>query len=186
MGNRSRTPWNKFPLQARPDDLVSPHFRIHELIKSETAARLRFDNSFPDAATCRAAVYLCRKVLEPVRAKFGPFSPNSVFRCQQLERALKKKPAGWVSTSQHTLGMACDIVVPGTGNMELAHWITQNLVFDQVILECHNAALGKNSGWVHVSIVPPKLGANRGNLLSYVMDAGAGKYVYVDGLRETA
>lgn len=186
MSNRSRISWSKFSPRTNPDDLVSPHFSFHELTISDTAARLKIDNSFPDAATCRNAVYLCRKVMEPVQARFGPYTPNSVFRCQELERALKKKAAGWVSTSQHTLGQACDIVVPGTGNMELAHWITQNLVFDQVILECHNAALGKNSGWVHVSVVPPELGANRGDLLSYVMDAGTNKYVFVNGLQETA
>lgn len=186
MGNPARVPWNKFPADAGPDDAVSPHFRFFELTRSDTASRLGLDNSFPDSATCRSAVYLCRHVLEPVRARFGPFSPNSVFRCQELERALKTMPGSWVSASQHTLGQACDIAVPGVTNLELAEWVAKNLAFDQVILECYDARQGKNSGWVHVSIVPPKLGANRNNQLSYVMDASAGKYVYVQGLHGTA
>ena len=185
MKNFSRVAWSRFPLNAQPDDLASPHFKFHELTISETAARLQIDNSFPDPATCRATVYLCRHVLEPVRAKFGLFSPNSVYRSQELEQALKKMPASWISTSQHTLGQACDIQLPDISNMDLAAWIVENLKFDQVILECHNAAQGKNSGWVHVSIVPPRMGTNRGNVLSYVMDSDANKYVYVDGLHET-
>lgn len=186
MKDLSATPWNAFPLDAAPNDLVSPNFRFRELTLSDTAARLNLDNSFVDEAACHAAVYLCRRIMEPVRARFGPFSPNSVFRSQNLERALKKMPADWSSDSQHTRGQACDIVVPGVANMELATWIVENLAFDQVILECHNAAKGKNSGWVHVSIVPRDIAANRGNLLSYVMDANAGKFVYVQGLQETA
>jgi hypothetical protein len=32
-------------------------------------------------------------------------------------------------------------------------------------------------------VVPPKMGKNRAQLLSYVMDADQEKYVYVNGLR---
>lgn len=186
MRNLSSVTWSRFPLNAQPDDLVSPHFRFCELTISETCERLLLDNAFPEAAVCCCAVYLCREVMEPVYRKLGPYIPNSVYRSQALERALKKMPGTWVSASQHTLGQACDIEVPGVTNLKLAEWVVKNLAFDQVILECHNAAQGKNSGWVHVSIVPPKMGVNRNSLLSYVMDANAGKYVYVQGLQETA
>ena len=183
--NLSRIAWNRFPLNALANDLASPHFKFHELTISETAERLQLDNSFPDTATCRSAVYLCRRVLEPVRAQFGKFSPNSVYRSQELERALKKMPSSWISASQHTLGQACDIQITGVSNMKLAIWIKESLDFDQLILECHNAAKGKNSGWVHVSVVPPRMGTNRGNVMSYVMDPDKNKYVYVSGLHET-
>lgn len=185
MKNSSRIAWNRFSRNAEPDDLVSRHFRFSELTISETAERLRLDNSFPDAQTCRCAVYLCRNVMEPVRKQFGPYTPNSVFRSQILERALKKMPPDWTSNSQHTLGQACDIQVAGVSTMRLAQWVAGNLIFDQLILECHNAARGKNSGWVHVSRVPPGWGANRQHVLSYVMDEMAGKYAYVGGLHET-
>jgi hypothetical protein len=69
--------------------------------------------------------------------------------------------------------------------MELARWVADYLEFDQVILECYNAAKGPNSGWVHVSLKSPGGARNRGKLLSYVMDASQGKYIYVNGLTES-
>ena len=54
-----------------------------------------------------------------------------------------------------------------------------------MICECFNADKGPNSGWVHVSKVPPGRGQNRHKVLSYVMDPDTGKYVYVDGLHES-
>ena len=186
MADLTNVPWAEFPRRAAPDDLVSPHFKFYELSKSELGARLGIDNSFPGATAARAAVFLCRNVMEAVRQQFGSYSPNSVFRCQDLERALKKKRSDWVSKSQHTLGQACDIEVPGLPNVELAQWVIDNLEFDQVILECYNPKEGVNSGWVHVSRVPPDQGANRRQVLSYVWNRREEEYVYVEGLHETA
>ena len=95
---------------------------------------------------------------------------------------MKSKPDGWVSKSQHTRGQACDIEVPGQSTLKLAQWIAANLEFDQVICECYNPAKGPNSGWVHVSIVPPGMGNNRGKELSFIKDPASNKYVFVDGL----
>ncbi len=186
MADLTNLSWSAFPANAAPDDLVSPNFRFYELTRSETASRLSIDNSFPGADQMRAAVYLCRNVLEPVCEALGRFTPNSVFRCQELERALKKKRSDWTSKSQHTLGQACDIEIPGMPTLELAAWVTKHLKFDQVICECYDPAKGPNSGWVHVSIVPPGLGVNRKASLSYVVDQVTGKYVYVKGLKETS
>jgi Peptidase M15 len=186
MADLSQLPLAEFPRRAAPDDLVSPHFTFYELTKSELAARLGIDNSFPGVKEARAAVFLCRNVMEPVREQFGPYSPNSVFRGQDLERALKKKRSDWVSKSQHTLGQACDIEVPNLPNAELAHWVIDNLEFDQVILECYNPKEGPNSGWVHISCLPPDQVTNRRQVLSYVWDRREQDYVYVDGLREAA
>ena len=62
-------------------------------------------------------------MLQPLREEFGRFSPNSVYRCQALERALKKKPAGWKSTSQHCSGEATDVEMPGVKTLDLARWV---------------------------------------------------------------
>lgn len=186
MADLSTVSWDLFPANAGPDDFVSPNFKFYELTRSETASRLRIDNSFPGARELRAAVFLCRNVLQPVRDALGRYSPNSVFRCQALERALKKKRADWTSKSQHTLGQACDIEIPGMPTLQLAEWVTKHLQFDQVICECYDPAKGPNSGWVHVSIVPPGYGQNRKLSLSYVVDPTTGKYVYVEGLQEAA
>jgi Peptidase M15 len=186
MADLSNVAWNQFPRNANPVDLVSPNFSLRELTRSDLASRMQIDNAFPGVQPLRAAVYLCRNVLEPVRAQFGSYSPNSVFRSQDLERALKKKRKDWVSKSQHTEGQACDIEVQGVANMQLARWVAENLEFDQLILECYNAKEGPNSGWVHISVLAPGTGANRKEILSYIMNSRKGEYVYVEGLRETA
>ena len=185
MVDLTKVAWDVFPADAGPDDRVSANFKFYELTRSETATRLRIDNSFPGARELRCAVFLCRNVLQPVRDALGRYSPNSVFRCEYLERALKKKRSDWISKSQHTLGQACDIEIPGMATLELAEWVTRHLEFDQVICECYDRDQGPNSGWVHVSIIPPGYGENRKLALSYVNDPGTGKYVYVKGLHES-
>jgi hypothetical protein len=168
-----------------PMDLVAPNFRVYELTRSETASRLRIDNAFPGDRELRASVYLAREVLQRIRDAFGSFSPNSVFRSQALERAMKKKPAGWISTSQHTQGCACDVEIPGKSTLALAHWAADTLPdYDQIICECFDPREGPNSGWVHISLKPPGQGDNRKSLLSYIKDPGSGRLVYVEGLRE--
>lgn len=169
-----------------PLDLIAPNFRAYELTKSETASRLGISNAFPGNAELRAAVYLARQVLQPIRDAFGGFTPNSVFRGQSLERAMKNKPTGWISTSQHTQGCACDVEIPGKSTLELAQWARDNLAeFDQIICECYDPREGPNSGWVHISIKAPGQGGNRHALLSYIRDPGSGQMLYVQGLRES-
>jgi hypothetical protein len=167
----------------RPRDRISPHFRLYELTRSDIASRQGIANDFPGDAELHAAINLAREILEPVRAQFGAFTPNSVFRSQALERALKRKPSGWVSSSQHARGEACDIEIVGHPTIALAEWVADNVqVFDQIICECHDPAKGPNSGWVHVSLRPPGVGRNRAQLLSYVRDPRSGAYRYVPGL----
>ena len=106
----SHTPLDAIPLTGLPPRaLIAPNFRMYELTKSDLAARLGIDNGFASEAHLRAAIHLARQVLQPIRDAFGSFSPNSVYRSQKLERALKNKPASWLSTSQHAKGEACDI-----------------------------------------------------------------------------
>ena len=186
MANLARIAWNRFPARPDPQDLVSRNFRFHELTRSEIALRQRIDNRFESVRHLRAAVHLCRKVLQPLRERFGSFSPNSVYRSQALERALKGKPARWVSSSQHAVGEACDVEIPGVSTLELARWAAANLQFDQIICECFDPAKGANSGWVHISLRAPGAGANRAKLLSYVWDRRAAQYVYVPGLAASA
>jgi hypothetical protein len=141
------------------------------------------NNSFPSDRELRAAVNLARRVLQPIRNAFGPFTPNSVFRSQALERLLKDKPMGWVSTSQHTLGCACDVEIVGMSTLELAQWGAENLPdYDQIICECYDPRNGPNSGWVHISLKAEGMGQNRRTLLSYIRDPDSGQWAYVPGL----
>ncbi|MBU1366066.1 MAG: hypothetical protein KKE51_19785 [Gammaproteobacteria bacterium] len=184
--NRKNEPISQFTLaNIRPDTLVAPNFLIHELTRSELADRRGIPNSFPTDRELRAAIHLAREVLQPIRDHFGRFTPNSVFRGNPLERALKNKPASWLSTSQHSRGEACDIEIVGMSTLDLANWAKDHLkAFDQIICECYDPAKGPNSGWVHISLKAPGSGENRRQLLSYIADHG--RMVYVPGLRATA
>jgi len=185
MANRTRTKLDNLSLDGiDPQDLIAPNFRVYELTVSELASRQGIDNDLPGDTELRAAVNLARRVLQPIRDAFGSFSPNSVFRSQTLERALKNKPSSWISTSQHTQGCACDVEIPGRTTLDLARWAADNLPdFDQIICECFNPREGPNSGWVHISLRMPDMGPNRRSLLSYIRDPRSGRWMYVQGLR---
>lgn len=171
----------------KPQDRIAPHFRVYELTRSETADRQRIANGFTSDDELRAAVLLARTVLQPIRDAFGPYSPNSVFRSQALERALKDRPSSWISTSQHTQGRACDVEIPGLPTLELARWASVHLAsFDQIICECYDPRRGPNSGWVHISLVPSGKGPNRRETLSYVIDPGTQRLAYVKGFEAMA
>lgn len=165
-----------------PEDKLSPNFTLAELIKSDTAARQGIVNMPPSDEVLRSMVHLARRVLQPLRETFGPFRPNSVFRSNETDRVLNRKPAGWISTSQHVQGRACDVEMAGTSTLDLSFWVRDNLEFDQLICECYDPREGPNSGWVHVSFVPPGAGTNRRELLSYIRDPATQKFRYVKGL----
>jgi len=169
-----------------PRALIAPNFRAYELTQSELATRRGIANGFESEQHLRSAIHLARQVLQPVRDALGAFTPNSVYRSQALERALKNKPATWLSTSQHTRGEACDIEIVGMPTLALAAWVRDHLPdYDQIICECHDPRQGPNSGWVHVSLKAPGQGSNRRQCLSYVPDAN-GRLVYVAGLQAVA
>jgi len=126
---------------------LSPHFTLRELIRSDVAKKHGIDNA-PSRDVIERLKIVCCRILEPVRDHFGiPFSPNSGYRCQELNLIVRGS-----KTSQHTLGQAVDFELPGISNFDLANWISTNLIYDQLILE--NYIQGEpNSGWVHCSIV---------------------------------
>lgn len=155
-------------------DLASPHFYFRELVKSDIAIRKGIDNTPTDPQIYTNLSSLAHNIFEPVRAQFGAFSPNSVYRCEKLEYATCEDAfkrwcnqrsyqagmqafgtAAWkeyFANKQHPLGCSGDIELPGDkpSNYELASWIESNLDFDQVILEFYDRK-DPNSGWVHVS-----------------------------------
>lgn len=184
----TRLPLERLALaDLKPRALIAPNFRAYELTRSDLASRRNIANGFASDAHLRAAVHLARHVLQPVRDAFGSFTPNSVYRSQALERALKNKPATWLSTSQHARGEACDIEIVGMPTLALAIWARDHLAdFDQIICECYDPRKGPNSGWVHISLKPPGSGPNRRQCLSYVVDPGSGRLAYVNGLQASA
>ena len=102
---------------------------------------------------------LIRKVLDPVRDKFGkPIKVNSGYRCPKHNAKV-----GGAKHSQHLCGQAADICAEHSGyanmttwkeaNLEIARLIIKNGRFDQLILE----NVGENDllpTWIHVSYNP--------------------------------
>lgn len=127
---------------------LTENFSLGELLKSQTAERKGIDNKPSDPGIIVNLQVLCEKVLQPVRDEFNsPVVINSGYRSPKLNKAV-----GSSSKSQHTKGQAADIEVPTFSNKDIAIWISENLSYDQLILEFYNG-VDPRSGWVHVSYV---------------------------------
>ena len=125
--------------------MLSDHFSLAEFTKSQTAIRKGIKNDPNDAAIENMRL-LCENILEPVRQHYAiPFTLNSGFRCLALNEAV-----GSSSRSQHVTGQAADFEIPTIANKDLAHWIMDNLDYDQVLLEFYKEG-DPSSGWVHCS-----------------------------------
>jgi hypothetical protein len=150
---------------------LTANFSLHELTKSETALRMGFDNT-PGEAETESLRLLCEKVLQPVRDHFGKgVKVNSGYRSPESNAAVKGS-----KTSDHCLGRAADIEIPGVPNAELAQWIMDNLDYTQLILEFYTPGI-PDSGWVHVSFDPANLKKQELTAMKV-----AGKTQYVPGL----
>ena len=124
---------------------LGKYFSLAELTRSQTALRRGIDNK-PNKEQIQNLEDLVFHVLDPIRTHFRlPVNVNSGFRCLELNEAVGSK-----STSQHTQGKAADIEIPTKDNLELAKWISENMDFDQLILEFHTVGEPR-SGWVYVS-----------------------------------
>ena len=119
---------------------LTEHFTLDELTSSETAERNGWDNTPNDAELenlKRLAAFL-----EEVKTALGgrPIMVNSAFRSKQVNDAVGSK-----DTSQHRIGCAADIRVPGVTPDEVVKTIiAAGLPYDQVIREFDR--------WTHVSI----------------------------------
>ena len=151
---------------------ISENFTLKEFTKSSTADRLGIDNSVQDQQTLVNLCALTHNVLQPVRNEHGRVNCNSIFRCLDLNRAIKSR-----DNSQHVKGEAGDIECPAIDNFRLANWIATNLDYDMVLLEFYTKGI-PDSGWVHVSFKAD--GSNRKKQLTAVKKKG--KTVYQEGL----
>ena len=123
---------------------LSKNFALSEMVKSATAERLNVDNSPSDIHLVNLT-HLAIHILQPVRDQFGVITINSGYRSPALNAKV-----GGSKTSQHCNGQAADFESFSTPNPDLAKWIANNLVFDQLILEFYDG-VNPNSGWVHCS-----------------------------------
>ena len=122
---------------------LSPHFKLNEFTKSETANRLGLKNE-PTAEALVNLTALCHEILEPLRkAVKKAIVINSGYRSELVNKAV-----GGVSNSQHKTGQACDIKCSSYADAcNLATYVRAlYLPYDQLIVE-HSGG----TYWLHVS-----------------------------------
>ena len=145
---------------------LTPNFSVRELTKSQTAERKGIDNT-PTEEHLENLKVLCENILQPTRDEWGVVSISSGYRSPELCVAI-----GSSEKSQHARGQAADFECYGVDNRELFDWITQNLDFDQAILEFYDG--DANSGWLHVSY--NEEGNRKQTLRAFRNDAGKTQY----------
>ncbi len=119
---------------------ITPHFTLEELTASETADRNGWENN-PNGYE-RENLARLADLLEQVKVVLGgkPIMVNSAFRSKLVNDAVGSK-----DTSQHRIGCAADIRVPGmTPNQVVRKIIASGIAFDQCIEEF--------SAWTHISV----------------------------------
>jgi len=125
---------------------ITPHFTLEELTVSETAERNGWDNN-PNGYE-RENLARLADLLEQVKVVLGgkPIMINSAFRSKQVNDAVGSK-----DTSQHRIGCAADIRVPGmTPDQVVRKIIASGINFDQILREFSDPING--GGWTHISV----------------------------------
>jgi len=126
---------------------ISKHISYKEAVGSNYAKQKGIKNK-PNEEQVENMKLLAKEVFEPLREWVGcPIRVNSMFRSLELNTALKGS-----KTSSHMKGEAMDITSMACGkencksNLDMFHWIKDNLEFDQLIWE-----FGSEPKWLHVS-----------------------------------
>lgn len=119
---------------------LTANFSLEELTRSEAADRNGWDNT-PNAQEIENLKRLAA-LLQQVKTAVGgkPVMINSGFRSKQVNDSVGSK-----DSSQHRLGCAADIRVPGMKPREVVEvCIAAEVPFDQIILEFNS--------WTHISV----------------------------------
>ena len=119
---------------------ITPNFTLDELTASESAERNGWDNT-PNDAELENLKRLA-DFLEQVKVVLGgkPIIINSAFRSKKVNDSVGSK-----DTSQHRIGCAADIRVPGmTPDEVVRKVIASGIGYDQVIREFDR--------WTHISV----------------------------------
>ena len=129
---------------------MTPNFTLEELTITD---HREFDNT-PNELEKQNLIRLA-KLLEQVKSTLGgkPIMVNSAFRSKQVNDAVGSK-----DSSQHRLGCAADIRVPGvTPDQVVRAVIAAKLPYDQIIREFDR--------WTHISVPNVPAGVPRGQAL---------------------
>jgi len=146
--------------------MLSDHFSLEELTRSDAAVRLAIKNT-PGDTEIDCLRRLCVTILEPLRAALGkPIRITSGLRVPVLNTIVGGSP-----TSDHCFGRAADIKVDGmTAGAVCAAIRSLGLPYKQLIHEF--------GAWCHVSIPPAGEPPRREELTALKV---AGKTVYERG-----
>jgi zinc D-Ala-D-Ala carboxypeptidase len=138
---------------------LTENFSLEEMTASETAERNGWDNT-PNTAEI-ANLERVALMLEQVRKTLGkPVMINSAFRSKQVNDGVGSK-----DSSQHRVGCAADIRIPGMNPDEVCRAIiASDIQFDQLIREFYNPD-SKAGGWTHISVPNTKEMTPRGQTL---------------------
>ena len=124
-------------------------FNYNEFIHSDTATKNHIEN-VPSPDQIENGKALFENIVQPIRDRFGEVRITSAYRNQELNTLV-----GGVENSQHMTGQAVDIQTPTISRYDVAHWVIENLEFDQLIIE---------PTWLHISYSRVK---NRKEVLKY-------------------
>ena len=116
---------------------LTEHFTLEELTHTD---HREFDNTpnADEAANLERLALFLEQVKETLGGK--PIMVNSAFRCKQVNDAVGSK-----DTSQHRIGCAADIRVPGMTPDEVVKAVmAAHLPYDQIIREFDR--------WTHISV----------------------------------
>jgi zinc D-Ala-D-Ala carboxypeptidase len=119
---------------------LTANFTLEELTRSDAAARNGWDNT-PNEAEIENLKRLAM-LLQQVKTAVGGKAVmiNSAYRSKQVNDSVGSK-----DTSQHRLGCAADLRIPGMTPREVVEaCIAANVPFDQIILEFDS--------WTHISV----------------------------------
>jgi len=129
---------------------LTEHFTLEELTHTD---HREFDNTPNDAE--KNNLKRLAGLLEQVKATLGgkPIMVNSAFRSKKVNDAVGSK-----DTSQHRIGCAADLRVPGMTPDEVVKAImASDLPYDQLIREFDR--------WTHISVVNEQSGTPRQQVL---------------------
>jgi hypothetical protein len=126
---------------------MTPNFTLAELTVSETAERHGIDNT-PTPEHLENLQRLA-EFLETVKTALGgkPVMINSAYRGPAVNEKV-----GGSKSSQHMVGCAADIRIPGMNPDQVCRAIiAADLPFDQLIREFYDPSKAAG-GWTHVSV----------------------------------
>lgn len=150
------------PAQGEPGRL-SKNFTLAEMTHSNTAVAQGISN-VPNATSIANLQVIVDRVLQPLRDRVAvAVRVTSGYRNDATNRAV-----GGAAGSQHRIGEAADIQVPGFTPFQIAELIRLHHPFDQLILS--NQVPGdRSAGFVHVSY---RTGRLRRDLLTHQRGVG--------------